>query len=216
MWSRRPAQTTSWLGQMPSSPRHAVSSTRTRFVRCIPAIATGPVWRWIPSYVGRSCRPIRREAISDAEIEAESERGSGDPEAACRDGSRHGADPRGEAEAWRLAIEDDDSVPMIQRAAIVGFARTVRDESLPLRGALLLDIPRRLGPAYERAGRRTCWFADFRTGRRPSAPTPCARLTNSSTSNAAPVASRRLVSEGRADVMRALAARAARQRSRPS
>ena len=38
-----------------------------------------------------------REAISDAEIEAESgARSVRDREAACRDGSRHGADPRGE------------------------------------------------------------------------------------------------------------------------
>jgi aminopeptidase N len=151
-----------------------------------------------------------RGAISDAEIEAELER---DPSAT---GQRHAVTaramaptPEAKAEAWRLAIEDDSVPNAIQRAAIVGFARTVRDELLvPYVGRYFADIP-------DVWARRTSELAqNVVVGLFPNWPSTVSTDTLRAVDEFLeptnlPAALRRLVSEGRADVVRALAARAA-------
>jgi len=151
-----------------------------------------------------------RGAISDAEIEAELER---DPSAT---GKRHAVTaravaptPDAKAEAWRLAVEDDSVPNATQRAAIVGFARTVRDELLvPYVGRYFADIP-------DVWARRTSELAqNVVVGLFPNWPSTVSTDTLRAVDEFLeptnlPAALRRLVSEGRADVVRALAARAA-------
>jgi aminopeptidase N len=149
-------------------------------------------------------------AIGRAEIDAELER---DPSAA---GQRHAATARAlqptaeaKAEAWRLAVDDDVLPNAMQEAVIAGFAHATQGELV--------------APYVER------YFADVRDvwDRRTSElaqnvviglfPTWTSTISDATLRAAdaflavdgLPSALRRLVSEGRADVQRALAARAA-------
>jgi aminopeptidase N len=153
-------------------------------------------------------------AIGPDDIQAELER---DPSAA---GQRHAAraqalqpTPEAKAEAWRLAVQDETLPTAMQEAVIVGFAH-------PAQGALV-------APYVER------YFADVRGvwERRTSEvaqnvvvglfPTWTSTISTATLDAAdaflaqpgLPTALRRLVGEGRADVQRALAARAADARA---
>ena len=117
--------------------------------------------------------------------------------------------PEAKAEAWRLAVEDDSVPNAIQRSAIVGFARTVRSELLvPYVERYFADIPdvwaRRTSELAQNAvvGLFPNWSSTVTTDTLRAVDEFLERTD-------LPPALRRLVSEGRADVVRALAARAA-------
>jgi aminopeptidase N len=151
-----------------------------------------------------------RDAVSDAEIEAELER---DPSAT---GKRHAVTVRAmapsapaKAEAWRLAVEDDTVPNATQRAAILGFARTIRDELLePYVARYLADIPglwaRRTSELAQNAvvGLFPTWSSTITDD-------TVRQVDDFLEQTDLPAALRRLVREGRADIVRALAARAA-------
>jgi aminopeptidase N len=151
-----------------------------------------------------------RDAVSDAEIEAELER---DPSAT---GKRHAVTVRAmapsapaKAEAWRLAVEDDAVPNATQRAAILGFARTIRDELLePYVARYLADIPglwaRRTSELAQNAvvGLFPTWSSTITDD-------TVRQVDDFLEQTDLPAALRRLVREGRADIVRALAARAA-------
>jgi aminopeptidase N len=150
-----------------------------------------------------------RGAMSEAEIAAELER---DPSAT---GQRHAVTARAmvptaeaKAEAWRLAVEDDSVPNAIQRAAIIGFVRTVRDELLvPYVSRYFAEIPdvwaRRTSELAQNAvvGLFPTWPSTINEDTLRAADDFLARADLAA-------ALRRLVSEGRADIARALAARA--------
>jgi aminopeptidase N len=148
-------------------------------------------------------------AIGRDEIEAELER---DPSAA---GQRHAAtaralQPTAEAkeEAWRLAVHDDSLPNAVQEAVIAGFAH-------PLHGDLVAPFMQRyFDEVSDVWARRTSelaqnvvvglfplWSSTIDTATLDAADAFLARTD-------LPAALRRLVSEGRADVRRALTARA--------
>jgi aminopeptidase N len=144
------------------------------------------------------------------DIQAELER---DPSAA---GQRHAATARAlqptaeaKAEAWRLAVEDDSLPNAMQEAVIAGFAHPAQGELVaPYRERYFADVRK----VWER---RTSELAqNVVVGLFPT----WTSTIEQSTVDAAdaflaepdlPSALRRLVGEGRADVLRALAARAA-------
>jgi aminopeptidase N len=151
-----------------------------------------------------------RDALSDAEIEAELAR---DPSAT---GQRHAVtaramapNPAAKTEAWRLAIEDGTVPNATQRAAIVGFNRTIRDELLaPYVTRYFADIPGLWA-------RRTSELAQnavvglFPTWPSTISPETVRAVDDFLDRSDLAAALRRLVREGRADIVRALAARSA-------
>jgi aminopeptidase N len=151
-----------------------------------------------------------RDAVSDDEIEAELSR---DPSSA---GQRHAVTARAmapnaaaKAEAWRLAVEDDTVPNATQRAALFGFVRTVRDE------LLVPYIPRYFADMPDVWERRTSELAQtVVVGLFPSwspaiSADTLALADDFLARSDLPSGLRRLVREGRSDVARALAARAA-------
>jgi aminopeptidase N len=148
--------------------------------------------------------------IGRDEIETERER---DPSAA---GQRHAATARAlqptaeaKAEAWRLAVDDDTLPNAMQEAVIAGFAH-------PTQGALVAPyVERYFADITDVWERRTSELAQNVVVR--LFPTWTSTITASTVEAAdaflagdeVPSSLRRLVSEGRADVVRALAARAA-------
>jgi aminopeptidase N len=149
-------------------------------------------------------------ALSRDEIEAEVAR---DPSAA---GQRHAATARAlqpaaeaKAEAWRLAVEDDSLANAMQEAVIAGFAHRTQ-------GALVAPYVQRYFAEVRGVwDRRTSELAqNVVVGLFPT----WSSTVDQATVDAAdafladgevPAALRRLVGEGRADVLRAIAARAA-------
>jgi aminopeptidase N len=147
-------------------------------------------------------------AIGRDEIDAELER---DPSAA---GQRHAASARAlqptveaKEEAWRLAVEDDSLPNAMQEAVIGGFAH-------PTQGELLKPFVARyfasIGEVWER---RTSELAQnvviglFPTWTSTISPETVAAADGFLAGDAVPSALRRLVSEGRADIQRAMRAR---------
>jgi aminopeptidase N len=149
-------------------------------------------------------------AVGRDEIDAELAR---DPSAA---GQRHAATARAlqptaeaKAEAWRLAVEDDDLPNAVQAAVIAGFTHPTQGELVkPYVERYFADIPE----VWER---RTSELAQnvvvglFPTWSSTIDPATVAAADAFLADADRPSALRRLVSEGRADVQRALAARAA-------
>jgi aminopeptidase N len=153
-----------------------------------------------------------RGAYSAEQIEAEQDR---DPTAA---GIRHAATTRAlvpteaaKAEAWRLAVDDDTLANATQQAVIVGFANQNHDE------LLTPYITRYFEQVHEVWDRRTSELAqNMVVGMFPSwsaavAPSTVTAADAFLAQSGLPAALRRLVSEGRADVVRALRARATDQ-----
>jgi aminopeptidase N len=149
-------------------------------------------------------------AIGTDQVEAELER---DPSAA---GQRHAATARAlqptaeaKAEAWRLAVEDDTLPNAMQEAVIGGFAHPTQGELVaPYVARYFADVR----GVWER---RTSELAQnvvvglFPTWTSTISPETIAAADAFLADAEIPSALRRLVSEGRADVARALAARAA-------
>ncbi|HET8582200.1 MAG TPA: aminopeptidase N [Jatrophihabitans sp.] len=149
-------------------------------------------------------------ALGPAEIDAELKR---DPSAA---GRRHAATARAlqptaeaKAEAWHLAVEDDSLPNAMQEAVIRGFAHPTQGELIkPYMQRYFADAP----GVWER---RTSELAQnviiglFPTWTSTVSPETVAAADAFLADHEVPAALRRLVSEGRADVLRALAARAA-------
>jgi aminopeptidase N len=150
--------------------------------------------------------------IGDDEIQVELDR---DPSAA---GQRHAASARAlrptaeaKAEAWRLATEDDSLPNAMQEAVIAGFAH-------PTQGALLVPyVPRYFDTVPDVWRRRTSELAQnvaiglFPTWTSTITPATLDAADEFLARSELPAALRRLVSEGRADVARALRARATDQ-----
>jgi aminopeptidase N len=150
-----------------------------------------------------------RGAIDLAHIDAELER---DPSAA---GQRHAATaralqptPEAKAEAWRLAVEDDNLPNAVQEAVIAGFAHQLHGELLkPYVARYFAEI----ADVWER---RTSELAqNVVVGLFPSwtstiSPETVAAADEFLARDTMPAALRRLVGEGRADVLRAMRARA--------
>ncbi len=155
-----------------------------------------------------------RGAVDADGIEAELER---DPSAA---GQRHAATARAlqpnaaaKAEAWRLAVEDDSVPNAMQEAVIHGFAHSTQ-------GALVSPyLPRYFADIRGVWERRTSELAQnvvvglFPTWTSTIDETTVAAADEFLADPQLPTALRRLVSEGRADVVRARAARAADARA---
>ncbi|MDT4936532.1 MAG: aminopeptidase [Pseudonocardiales bacterium] len=151
-----------------------------------------------------------RGAIGRDDIDAELER---DPSAA---GQRYGATARAlqptlEAKeaAWRLAIHDETLPNAVQVAVIAGFAH-------PLQGELVAPFMQRyFDEVSEVWSRRTSELAQnvviglFPTWSSTISPATVAAADAFLTREGEPAALRRLIGEGRADVGRALNARAA-------
>ncbi|MDT4915277.1 MAG: aminopeptidase [Pseudonocardiales bacterium] len=149
-------------------------------------------------------------ALGRPEIDAEVAR---DPSAA---GQRHAATARAlqptaeaKAEAWRLAVDDDQLPNAVQEAVIAGFAH-------PTQGELVAPyVERYFADVREVWERRTSELAQnvvvglFPTWTSTIDPATVAAADGFLAESEVPSALRRLVSEGRADVQRALAARAA-------
>ncbi len=149
-----------------------------------------------------------RGALRPDEIETELER---DPSAA---GQRHAATaralqptPEAKAEAWRLAVEDDSVPNAMQEAAIAGFAHSTQGELLkPYVERYFAEIPdvwrRRTSELAQNAvvGLFPTWTSTIEQATVDAADAFLAQVD-------VPPALRRLVSEGRADVLRALRAR---------
>src|SRR4051794_4572707 len=149
-------------------------------------------------------------AVGADEIQAELER---DPSAA---GQRYAATaralqptPEAKAEAWRLAVDDDSLANAIQEAVIGGFAH-------PTQGRLLAPyVERYFAEVRGVWDRRTSELAQnvvvglFPTWSSTIEPATVAAADAFLADRDVPAALRRLVSEGRADVVRALNARAA-------
>ncbi len=149
-------------------------------------------------------------AAGTDEIEAELER---DPSAA---GQRHAATARAlqptaeaKAEAWRLAVEDESLPNAMQEAVIAGFSH-------PTQGALVAPyVERYFGDVRGVWERRTSELAQnvvvglFPTWTSTITPSTVDAADAFLADPDVPTALRRLVSEGRADVVRALNARAA-------
>jgi aminopeptidase N len=148
-------------------------------------------------------------AIGLDDIAAELER---DPSAA---GQRHAATaralqptPEAKAEAWRLAVHDDSIPNAMQEAVIAGFAH-------PLQGELLAPYAQRyFDEVADVWARRTSELAqNVVVGLFPSWGSTISHETVATADaflarDGVPPALRRLVGEGRADIVRALAARA--------
>jgi aminopeptidase N len=150
-----------------------------------------------------------RGAFAADRIEAELER---DHTAA---GVRHAATARAliptaaaKAEAWRLAVEDDTLANATQQAVIIGFANQGYD------GLMAPYVPRYFEQVEDVWNRRTSELAqNMVSGMFPSwasaiDPATVAAADIFLDRSGLPFALRRLVSEGRADVARALRARA--------
>jgi aminopeptidase N len=149
-----------------------------------------------------------RGAIDLEGIEAELAR---DPSAA---GQRHGATARAlqptaeaKAEAWRLAVDDDALPNAMQEAVIQGFAH-------PTQGELVKPYAERYFAEVEAVWqRRTSELAQnvvvglFPAWTSTISPETVAAADEFLRRDALPAALRRLVGEGRADVVRALRAR---------
>ncbi len=149
-------------------------------------------------------------AASEDDITAELDR---DPSAA---GRRHAATARAlrptaeaKAEAWRLAVEDDSLPNAMQEAVIGGFAH-------PTQGELVRPYVEKYFEAIPEVwSRRTSELAQnvvvglFPTWVSTIAQSTVERADAFLAGDDVPRSLRRLVSEGRADVVRALAARAA-------
>ncbi|HEV7192122.1 MAG TPA: ERAP1-like C-terminal domain-containing protein, partial [Jatrophihabitantaceae bacterium] len=147
-------------------------------------------------------------SIGGAEIAAELER---DPSAA---GQRHAATARAlqptaeaKAEAWRLAVDDDTLPNAMQEAVIAGFAH-------PTQGALVAPYADRyFAEVADVWTRRTSELAQnvvvglFPMWTSTISPATAAAAGEFLERPDLPAALRRLVSEGRADVQRALRAR---------
>ena len=150
-----------------------------------------------------------RGRLGPDEITAEAER---DRSAA---GQRHAATARAlqptaeaKAEAWQLAVHDDSLPNAMQEAVIAGFAH-------PLQGELVAPyVQRYFAEIQEVWARRTSELAqNVVIGLFPSWSSTISEATVAAADEflareGVPAALRRLVSEGRADVQRALAARA--------
>jgi aminopeptidase N len=150
--------------------------------------------------------------LGDDEIQAELDR---DPSAA---GQRHAASaralrptPEAKAEAWRLATEDDSLPNAMQEAVIAGFAH-------PTQGPLLVPyVPRYFETVPDVWRRRTSELAQnvaiglFPTWISTIPPATLEAADEFLARSELPAALRRLASEGRADVARALRARATDQ-----
>ena len=148
--------------------------------------------------------------IGEPEIEAELTR---DPSAA---GLRHAATARAlqptaeaKANAWHLAVEDDSLPNAMQEAVIAGFAH-------PLHGDLVAPyVSTYFASLLDVWARRTSELAqNVVVGLFPTWSSTITQATVDAADaflaqDDVPTALRRLVSEGRADVQRALAARAA-------
>jgi aminopeptidase N len=144
------------------------------------------------------------------DIDAELDR---DPSAA---GHRHAATARAlrpiaqaKEEAWRLATEDDSLPNAMQEAIIVGFAHATQGDLLePYMPRYFQTVPdvwqRRSSEVAQNVvnGLFPRWTSTIKQGTLDTADEFLARAE-------LPAALRRLVSEGRADVARALRARAA-------
>jgi aminopeptidase N len=149
-------------------------------------------------------------AIGRDEVEAELER---DPSAA---GQRHAATARAlrptaeaKAEAWRLAVDDETLPNAMQEAVIRGFAH-------PTQGELVAPyVERYFADVRGVWDRRTSELAQnvvvglFPTWTSTIGPETIAAADTFLADAEIPSALRRLVSEGRADVVRALNARTA-------
>ena len=177
--------------------------------------AAGPGRRRRAALGDRADAVGARRRRPTTEIDAELER---DPSAA---GQRHAATARAllptapaKAEAWRLAVDDDTLPNAMQEAAIVGFARTVQASCSRRTSRGTSPTSPGCGSGAPASSRRTWSSGCSRPGRRRSATTRCGgrRLPRRTD---VPSALRRLVSEGRADIVRALAARAADARIFP-
>ncbi|WP_375493528.1 aminopeptidase N [uncultured Jatrophihabitans sp.] len=148
--------------------------------------------------------------LDPEQIEAEAQR---DRSAA---GARHAATARAlqpsaeaKAEAWRLAVEDDTLPNAMNEAVIAGFAH-------PSQGELVAPyVPRYFADIRNVWERRTSELAQnvviglFPTWTSTIDEQTVAAADEFLAQDGLPTALRRLVSEGRADVQRALAARAA-------
>ena len=146
--------------------------------------------------------------LGPAEIQAELDN---DPSAA---GQRHAATaralqptPEAKAEAWRLAVDDDELPNAMQEAVIAGFAH-------PTQGALVAPyVGRYFAEVTDVWERRTSELAQnvvvglFPTWSSTITPETVAAADDFLARDDLPTALRRLVSEGRADVQRALRAR---------
>ena len=185
---------------------------RRRSAACSTAHTSSTGWRWIAELRWAIVQALSpRGAIDDDAIDAELER---DPSAA---GQRHAATARAlaptaeaKAEAWRLAVEDDSLPNAMQEAIIAGFAHSIQGELLDaVRRALLRRGAGRVAAADERGcpERRGRPVPDLDVDDHARA--RWLRPTSSWPATDLPAALRRLVSEGRADVARALQARAA-------
>ena len=149
-------------------------------------------------------------AMDRAGIDAELGR---DPSAA---GQRHAAtaralqpDPEAKAEAWRLAVEDDSLTNAMQEAIIAGFAHQTQGELVkPYVERYFAEVSdvweRRTSELAQSVviGLFPTWHATIDEGTVAAADEFLARED-------VPTALRRLVIEGRADVQRAIRARAA-------
>jgi aminopeptidase N len=149
-----------------------------------------------------------RGTIGAAEIDAEVER---DPSAA---GQRHAATARAlqptaaaKAEAWRLAVHDDELPNAMQTAVIAGFAH-------PLHGELVAPyVARYFAEVTDVWSRRTSELAQnvvvglFPTWTSTISTATVAAADEFLADDELPAALRRLVGEGRADITRALRAR---------
>jgi aminopeptidase N len=151
-----------------------------------------------------------RGAIGPDDIAAELER---DP---STEGQKHATTaralqptPEAKAEAWRLAVHDDELPNAMQVAVIAGFAH-------PLHGDLLRPyVERYFAEVPDVFGRRTVELAQkvavgmFPTWTSTISPDTVAAADEVLARDDLPGSLRRLVNEGRADVLRALKARAA-------
>jgi aminopeptidase N len=149
--------------------------------------------------------------LGEDEIAAELER---DPSAA---GRRHAATaralqptPEAKAEAWRLAVDDDSLPNAMQEAVIAGFSHPVQGDLVaPYRDRYFAEVPevwqRRTSELAQNVvvGLFPTWSSTI------SEDTIAAADSFLDARTEHPSALRRLVSEGRADVVRALAARKA-------
>jgi aminopeptidase N len=136
-----------------------------------------------------------------------------DPTAA---GQRHAASARAlqptteaKAEAWRLALNDDELPNAMQEAVIAGFAH-------PTQGELLTPyVAKYFAEVFDVWQRRTSELAQnvvvglFPTWSSTVSPQTVAAADEFLADDTRPAALRRLVGEGRADIVRALRARAA-------
>jgi aminopeptidase N len=154
------------------------------------------------------CALSARGALDSAQIDAELER---DPSSA---GRRHAATaralaPTAEAKqhAWHLALHDDDVPNAMQRALVAGFAHSTQDELLVPYMQRYFD---EIGEVWED---KTSELAQslvvglFPTWRPTINAETVASADRFLADDALPSALRRLVVEGRADVLRAMRAR---------